>query len=145
MSTCRFCWQPIVSAGLWVHTGTRRAGCEGGPLPIAEPVGPAPAVQGALFDLPLVGRMPALLGLILALTLTVIAGCQNSPTNPGLVEFTAACDQNHHAYDVRPATIAARTQAQKDCQSYTGRHLGPGTHGFGLMPSVDPAEGGGAR
>jgi hypothetical protein len=63
MSTCRFCWQPIVSASgpyrpLWVHAGTRRAGCEGGPLPIAEPVGPAPAVQGALFDLPtaLAGR-----------------------------------------------------------------------------------------
>ena len=56
-STCRFCWQPIVSMTgqgrpLWVHTGTRLARCESAPLPIAEPVGHAPAVQAALFDLP---------------------------------------------------------------------------------------------
>lgn len=56
-STCRHCWEPILSAAgtgrpLWVHTGTRRAGCEGGPLPIAEPNTAAPAVQGTLFDLP---------------------------------------------------------------------------------------------
>jgi len=55
MSTCRFCWQPIVSAGLWVHTGTRRASCAGGALPIAEPNTAAPAVQAALFDLPPAG------------------------------------------------------------------------------------------
>lgn len=62
LSTCRWCWQPITSAAgqgrpLWVHTGSRLAGCEGGPLPIAEPVGTAPAVQAALFDLPPVPRI----------------------------------------------------------------------------------------
>jgi hypothetical protein len=56
-STCRHCWQPILSTAgagrpLWVHAGTRRAVCAGGGLPIAEPVGPAPAVQAALFDPP---------------------------------------------------------------------------------------------
>lgn len=57
VSTCRHCWQPIIAGapGLpaWVHTSNHRAGCSGGPLPIAEPVAAAePSVQSALFDVP---------------------------------------------------------------------------------------------
>lgn len=49
------------------------------------------------------------------------------------VEFEASCDQNNHAYDVKPATKKAKTAAEKMCQN-TGKAIDEAPWPSGLSP-----------